>query len=1102
MDNQKRMSYNEYMSGFINKNIYNKNNIILKKSPNNDSRVTSAYSGNPLLNANRSNNYPLNYPNTIKKPSTNIYELSIPKIRSNNPQNNISSKYRVSTSTSNSFSPLVPNISHLSSISKYKSNQKINRNNSSPYLNIKRPKKTLILDLDETLVHSGFNPFTRKSDINLIINIDGRDHVINVLKRPHLDEFLKEISEYYDIIVFTASVSEYASPLLDKLDQNNYLSGRLFRQDCLFNQGLYIKDLKRIGKDLKDMIIIDNNPISYADNEDNGIPILTWYDDLNDNELIKLIPLLKYLTTVYDVRPIIRQIVNRQTNEVDFHIVNKIINNRLYENEMVNNNLYNQNNINYRLNGNKYNDENRSSNIIDNRYRNYLDVYNANKYSNNNLNSFSNMTLSEIKNERITSNNINNYYQRNNEKNEQNYNYRNYDVEILKKNNYENIVREDREITSQDNQNSLLYKYNVDNIRYKKMEIDNIKNLSNNNNSILDRINSPNRNLERDNLYYSNNPNINSYNNPYDMEDKNYKKINNYQVKESINRFNNNFNNKSSIDIFSSDKNNNDINKEKDHLNINNNINNNPIKTSEYKIRGISDYYLQSYKKHLLRRPSSNSFNYHNANGTNIENDENNNPNYMMNSKNDNSDNNNNNINDINRNNNSLYYDKNDLVNNRNNNKYTNYKSNLNKSGTNDKVNNSNSFINEDNGKSINYQINEKALNYIYNQKEKEENNDINDNNKYYSKIIKPNLDGNNINRSNENYRDFLKNYLRNSNNNNEDANDNNNFTNNENNKEIYKRNSINLIKEKDNNLNKSFNTENNNFLNNFSSNKNYEHRKYNYNYSLNYINNEQKNGNNLRNSILKNDFEHSYYNNIITENETLTNKSNIIGEEKGINNYESFILSQKKENIDNNINNIYYKINNLILNNLKRKQNVRYNPNEKYKKYINEINRKAERNFPISNNKYKYSFFKNLNDIDSDNRPFKTKFNNYITKLRNNNLNNISNISYKVNFMKDRQKEIDIDKSIESIKRMNKSYSYFHPKINNNFLGNENENKFLRNKNIDKTNQYKYYYRNNNNLPNDIDRKKLIKDNSLNRFSYNRIRNKFLNDYYNNNIQ
>ena len=1084
MENQKRISYNGYTPGLINKNRYNNNNTVLNSSPNNDSRVTPAYSGNPLLHANKSNIYPLNYPNTIKRPSTNIYELSIPRIRSNNLQNNISSKYKVSTINPNSFSPLIPKISHLSNISKYNNNKSINGNNSSPYLSIKKQKKTLILDLDETLVHSGFNPFTRKSDINLIINIDGRDHVINVLKRPHLDEFLKEISEYFEIIVFTASVSEYASPLLDKLDKNNYLSGRLFRQDCLFNQGLYIKDLKIIGKDFKDMIIIDNNPISYADNEDNGIPIITWYDDLNDNELIKLIPLLKYLANVNDVRPIIRQIVNRQTNEVDFHIVNKIINNKIFEDEMIKNNLYIQNNLNYGLNGNIYNDENRSSNIIDNRYRNYLDAYNANKYSNNNIDSFSNMTLSEIKNERFTNNNINNYYQRNIEKKVSNYNSRNYNENILSNNSYENIVREDKELPLEKNQNSLLYKYNVDNIRFKKNERDNIKSIANNNNSILNRINSPNRNLERENLYYNNSPIINLYNNPHNMEEKNYKKINNYQVNESIYKFSNNFNtNKSSIDIFSSKKNN-DIEDVMEH----HNINNNPITTSENKIKGISDYYLQSYKKHLLRRPRSNSFNYRNINKTNIENEENNNSNYMLNSNNGNNDNNN----SINRNNSILNYDKNDLVDDKNNYKYANYNLNLNKSGTNYNGNNDKSFISDDNDRSINYHINEKKLNYIYNKKSIEENN--NDNNKYYSKINVPNLDGNNINRSNENYREFLKNYLRSSNNNNE--NEYNNFSNNKNNKEIYKRNPINLIFEKGN-LNKSFSTENNNFLNQYSLNKNYEQRKFNYNYNLyNNINNEQKNGNNLRNSFLKNDFEHSYYGNNITDNEDLTNKSNIIGEEKGNNNYESFILSQKKENIDNNINNIYNKINNFILNNIKRKQNDRYNPSDKYKRYLQEINRNGNRRFPISNNKTNYSFFKNHNDNDGG--PIRTNFNNYISKLRNNNLNKISNINNKVNFMKDRQKEIDIDKRIENIKKMNKSYSYFHPKINNNFLGNEFEKKFLR----DKINQYKYFYRNDNSQSNDIDRKKLIKDNSLNRFSYNRIRNKFLTDYYNSNIQ
>ena len=53
-------------------------------------------------------------------------------------------------------------------------------------------KKTLILDLDETLVHSGFNPFTRQSDISLQINIDGKYHTINILKRPHVDQFWKK----------------------------------------------------------------------------------------------------------------------------------------------------------------------------------------------------------------------------------------------------------------------------------------------------------------------------------------------------------------------------------------------------------------------------------------------------------------------------------------------------------------------------------------------------------------------------------------------------------------------------------------------------------------------------------------------------------------------------------------------------------------------------------------------------------------------------------------------------------------------------------------------------------------------------------------------
>ena len=93
-------------------------------------------------------------------------------------------------------------------------------------------------------------------------------------------------------------------------------------------------------RDLKDMIIIDNNPESYLMNQENAIPILTWEDDENDNELDKLIPVLKYLSKVTDVRDVINKIIDRNNEKVDFQAFNKIINsNNNLRNEILLNNL-------------------------------------------------------------------------------------------------------------------------------------------------------------------------------------------------------------------------------------------------------------------------------------------------------------------------------------------------------------------------------------------------------------------------------------------------------------------------------------------------------------------------------------------------------------------------------------------------------------------------------------------------------------------------------------------------------------------------------------------------------------------------------------------
>lgn len=56
-----------------------------------------------------------------------------------------------------------------------------------------------------------------------------------------------------------------------------------------------MKDLKRLGRPMKDIIIIDNSPASYAFQPENAVPIDTWFDDPNDLQLIELLGLLNEL---------------------------------------------------------------------------------------------------------------------------------------------------------------------------------------------------------------------------------------------------------------------------------------------------------------------------------------------------------------------------------------------------------------------------------------------------------------------------------------------------------------------------------------------------------------------------------------------------------------------------------------------------------------------------------------------------------------------------------------------------------------------------------------------------------------------------------------
>jgi RNA polymerase II subunit A small phosphatase-like protein len=204
-------------------------------------------------------------------------------------------------------------------------------------------KKTLILDLDETLVHSSFTPF-EKNDIVLNVDFEGVMYNIYVLVRPEAELFIKTVAKFFELVIFTASISKYASPLLDILDKDKNIKYRLYREQCTFINGIYIKDLKKCNRSLKDLIIVDNSPIAYTFDSDNGLPIKTWIEDPDDRELMKLVPILEFLSKTKDVRKFIEQFV--YNNKILFEEANEIIKMKELM-DLKNNNDMNDNNKKY-----------------------------------------------------------------------------------------------------------------------------------------------------------------------------------------------------------------------------------------------------------------------------------------------------------------------------------------------------------------------------------------------------------------------------------------------------------------------------------------------------------------------------------------------------------------------------------------------------------------------------------------------------------------------------------------------------------------------------------------------------------------------------------
>ena len=175
-----------------------------------------------------------------------------------------------------------------------------NISNSFNLLENKSNKKTLILDLDETLIHSDLDLIYKNHIITLYFDSEEEDEKnipIPLILRPGLFDFLNYAKEKFELIIFTASQKNYADKIIDYIEkEQKYFSLRLYREHCIFiKPGLYIKDLRIFkNRDLKNIVLIDNSIFSFAHQLNNGILVTSFYNDDNDYFLYNLKEYLSY----------------------------------------------------------------------------------------------------------------------------------------------------------------------------------------------------------------------------------------------------------------------------------------------------------------------------------------------------------------------------------------------------------------------------------------------------------------------------------------------------------------------------------------------------------------------------------------------------------------------------------------------------------------------------------------------------------------------------------------------------------------------------------------------------------------------------------------
>jgi len=163
---------------------------------------------------------------------------------------------------------------------------------------------TLVLDLEETLVCSQWD----------------RRYGWRHAKRPGVENFLREMAKYYEIVIYTPNIASVAEPVIFALDKDGCVMHRLYRDATHFVRGTHCKDITKLNRDVGKIVVLDDDPRAVQLCTKNAILVQPYNDGTNriDSELEDLIPFLTAIVNehVSDIPTTLRKFSDHKASTI------------------------------------------------------------------------------------------------------------------------------------------------------------------------------------------------------------------------------------------------------------------------------------------------------------------------------------------------------------------------------------------------------------------------------------------------------------------------------------------------------------------------------------------------------------------------------------------------------------------------------------------------------------------------------------------------------------------------------------------------------------------------------------------------------------------